>query len=119
MSKEKDEGKKIPEWSIFERLDELEDIALNLMDKTDKADPALHELTISSEDAEIMAKYGIWAMFIMNCKLGADPRAGKTLVIKQLKEWGLSEKSLNWVQEALSGISDFVDNETKKKGHKM
>lgn len=117
MSKKEEEGKKIPEWSIFERLEEIEDIALELMDKTDKSEPALNELASSSEDAMIMAKYGIWAMFIMSCKSGADPRAGEKLIIKQLKEWGLGEKSLNWVQEALSGISDFVEKETKKTGH--
>lgn len=119
MSKAEGKDKKLPEWSIFDRLDEVEGIALELMDKTDKAEPVANRITLASKDATIMAKYGIWAMFITACTQGADPQAGKKLIIKQLEEWGLSEQPLQWLQKALASIVDLAEKQAKKREDNM
>ena len=38
-------GKRIPEWSIFDRLDEVEKITLEQMEKTDTIEPTLKNTT--------------------------------------------------------------------------
>lgn len=111
MSKSEGEGKKLPEWSIFDRLDELENITLQLMDTTDKTMPTSSEIEVSSKDAILMAGYGIWSMFLVACKLGADSKVGKKLIIEQLVNWGVSEKPLQWMERMLNAASDFIEEE--------
>lgn len=116
MSKSKGEGKKIPEWSIFDRIDELENITLELMDKTEKAEPTLTKFVDSVTDAIVLASYGIWMTFILACEEASAPREGKNLILKQLKEQGLSEKSLQWLDGSLDNAAEAAETWKRKKG---
>ena len=112
MSKEGN-SKKIPEWSIFDRLDEVENITLELMDKTGKITPEMSDIALASQDAHIMARYGLWALFNIMCMEGRDPVVGRELFLQQLKDWGLSEKSLVWIKKALDDIVDYAKKQKK------
>ena len=53
------ERKKLPEWGIFDRLSELEDITLKLMEKDDTIEPTLKNIAVIAEDARIIAKWAL------------------------------------------------------------
>ena len=112
MSKEGN-SKKIHEWSIFDRLDEVENITLDLMDKTDKVIPEMGNVALTSQDALIMARYGLWAFFNLMCMQGRDPAAGRDIFLRQLKDWGLSKKSLSWLKKAFGDIVDYAGKQKR------
>ncbi len=84
-----------PEWSIFDRLDELEDITLKLMEKADTAEPTLKGTSTVARDASILASYAFALGVGHQILKVSNPRATKDKCIQLLKEAGLSEQIVN------------------------
>ena len=79
-----------PEWSIFDRLDELEDITLGLMEKTDTTEPTLKNTSTVARDAITIAKLGFMLAFRLQAIGASNPRAEKNKCIDLMKRVGLS-----------------------------
>ena len=110
MSKPEGEGKKPPEWDIFDRLDELEDITLQLMEKTDKAEPALKDIASMLNDALIMGQAGVIFSFVVSARVaGHDYRKGKDLFIETLRSQGLSKERVKDVEDTLVRVCKFIE----------
>ncbi len=108
--------KKIPEWSIFDRLDELEDITLKLMEKTDVTEPTLEETSVVARDAKILADYALTISFGLAIAGHSNPREGKDILLKLLKDAGLSKEML--VSEAKLLLQVCEAKERREKGVK-
>ena len=110
MSKPEREGKQTPEWSIFDRLDELEDITLKLMEKADEAEPVLKDVVSMLKDALIMGHAGIYFTFVAAAGLaGHDYRKGKDLFIGILKSRGLSKERVGEVEHTLTQVCERIE----------
>ena len=110
MSTSKGEGKSIPEWSIFERLDELETITLNLMDKTEFAEPTLQNIGVTLKDANVMAKYALLLAFGHLAAVG-NPEYAEHLrdsFLQHLKSMGLSPASIEWSKEMMTYYCTYM-----------
>ena len=115
MSKSDDEEKKMPEWSIFDRIDELEDLTLKLMDKTEQAEPALKDIVSLLNDAIIMGKAGIIFSFIIASKVaGHEYRKGRDIFIEELKRQGLSKGRLEEVEHNLTELCKLIEERKNK-----
>ena len=98
-----------PEWSIFDRLDELEDITLGLMEKADVTEPTLENTSTVARDASILAHLGFLLAFTSTAARSSVPRETKDRWIHVLKASGLSEKMLNLVEEFMITICESVE----------
>ncbi|MBA7663972.1 hypothetical protein ES703_72021 [subsurface metagenome] len=56
--------KKVPEFFIFDRLDELENITLELMEKADLGEPSVEIATRLAKHATIIAEFGLVLTFL-------------------------------------------------------
>lgn len=110
MSTPDEESKKIPEWNIFDRLDELEDITLQLMEKTDKAEPVLKDIASMLNDALIMGKAGVFFSFVVSARVaGHDYRKGKDIFIETLRSQGLSKERVKDVEDTLVRFCKLIE----------
>jgi hypothetical protein len=91
----------IPEWSIFDRLDELEKITLEQMEKTDTIEPTLKNMAIVARDAIILARHALWFGFVHSVAFGRNPRELKDSQLELLKKAGLSGEQLQWLEQAM------------------
>ena len=98
-----------PEWSIFDRLDELEDITLKLMEKADTTEPTLKEVSPIARDASILAKQGFIFSFINYAVKASNPRETKDMWIRILKTNGLSEKTLDSMEKLMFGVCESIE----------
>lgn len=103
------EGKKIPEWSIFDRVDEIEDITLKLMEKTDITEPTLSKASTMARDALILARNSFVLGFFANFYNSDNPRKGRDNFIQILMEAGLSEEVLKWIEDSLTGTCNIIE----------
>ena len=104
--------KKMPEWSIFDRLDEVEKITLELMEKADTTEPTLKEASILLKDAIILATYALYFHFVITSK-GRDARKLKDGYIGVLKSAGLSKSSLESIHESLIKLCEAIEEKQK------
>lgn len=108
MNTPEGEDKKIPEWSIFDRLDELEDITLKLMEKADTTEPTLRETSSTTRDARLLAELAFTLAFSAYLGDSSDkPIELKDKLIGILESQGLSEK-------LFEPISNYMVNATKR-----
>ena len=114
MSESEGEGKKLPEWSIFDRLDELEDITLDLMGKADRVEPSLETINDSVQDTVLMAKYGIWLTFLLASKDNTKYVELKDAILKQLRDIGVGEQPLQSLSNSLNSACDAIKEKTTK-----
>ncbi len=84
-----------PKWSIFDRLDELEDITLGLMEKAETTEPTLKDASTVARDAITIAKLGFMLAFRLQATGASNPRAEKNRCIDLMKRVGLNEKELD------------------------
>jgi hypothetical protein len=108
MSKSEEEKKNIPEWNVFDRLDELETITLKLMEKTDTAEPTVKEKQKILEDIGIMARMALVLAFVTGVRHLETKYIRKTRdeILQMLKEEGLSTTSLEWANEMMTEICE-------------
>ena len=98
-----------PEWSIFDRLEELEDITLKLMEKTETAEPTLKSVSTVAKDASILARYAILFAFTSSvADKSDDPRRLKDTYIEFLKRAGLSEEQLKRLRDRLVTVCEII-----------
>ena len=103
-----------PEWSIFDRLDELEKITLEQMEKADTIEPTLKNTATAAKDARNLALFSL-AMSFMSFALAAhleNPRKLKDSYIKGLKHLRLNQKLLEVVDSSLIEMCELLE-ETK------
>lgn len=108
MNTPEGEDKKIPEWSIFDRLDELEDITLKLMEKADTTEPTLRKTSSTTRDAHLLAELAFIIAF--SAYLGDSsekPIELKDKVIGILESQGVNE-------ELFKKMSKYMVNATKR-----
>lgn len=108
MSKKEEEGKKIPEFFIFDRLDELEDITLKLMEKADTTTPTLKETSRIARDTRLLAEFA----FILSFSAYIGDSSDKPIELKD-KLIGIL-KSQNVSEELFERISNYLVNATKR-----
>ena len=100
MSKSESKSKKMPEWNIFDRLDELDYITVQLMDKPKAGEPTLTEIQTMLKDASILARFGVLLAFSHHSTQANIRKARKLQVsiLKHLGNQGLSQESLKWLR---------------------
>ncbi len=98
-----------PEWSIFDRLDEIEDITLKLMEKADITEPTLKDTTTIAREARILAWYGIGMGFLETAQDLPNPRALKDNIIRSLNNLGLSQRTLKTMEEMLIKMCEVIE----------
>ncbi len=107
-----------PEWNIFSRLEELEDITLKIMEKAETTAPTLNDIATTAKDARNLAIFGV-AMSFVSFALSAhleNPRKLKDSYIKGLKHLRLNQKLLEVVDSSLIEICELLE-ETKTAGN--
>ena len=98
-----------PEWGIFDRLDELEKIILEQMEKTDTIEPTLKDTSTTARDARILALNAYaWAFFASAIE-ALNPRALKDTAIDSLRPAELSPKTREAVEEVLIKICELIE----------
>jgi hypothetical protein len=107
------EGKNIPEWSIFDRLNELEDITLKLMEKDDTLEPTLKDTAVIAKDAFILATLNFVRSFIVDASTAVNRRALKDELIAYFKRRGMSEKTRNLMEETLVDTCERLEKNLK------
>ncbi len=98
-----------PEWSIFDRLDELEDITLKLMEKTDVTEPSLKDTSTMATDAIILALFVLGTAFLESATNVQNPRAQKDHYIDSFKQVGLSPKILEGAEKVLIQMCELIE----------
>ena len=101
--------KKIPEWHFFDRLNELEKIALELMEKTDTTEPSLKNATIRATDASIVALFALGSTFMVTASDVSNPRALKDRYINALEQSGLSQRMLGIAKRFLIKMCELIE----------
>lgn len=101
--------KKMPQWSIFDRLDEIEDITLKLMEKTDITEPTLNKTSTMARDALILARYSFILGFYATCHNDDNPRKDRDDSIQILMEAGLGEETLKWLEDILTETCNIIE----------
>ena len=101
--------KKMPEWSIFDRLDELEDITLKLWEKADTTEPTLKDIAIAVRDVHILATAAFGIGFWLIALGLKNPRALEDDYIHGFKKAGLSQKRLEFVEGLLTAACEHIE----------
>ena len=109
MSKQEEEGKKIPEWNIFDRIDELENITLDLMEKTDTTKPELDIIAVRLKDAMILGTCATYFCHAITSKVIGQPRQVKDMMLNLLKEKELSEDILDILTNSLNMLCETIE----------
>lgn len=99
MNTSEREGKKIPELFIFDRIDELEKISLELMESTEDTKPTLKSIQILVNDTFILAELALIISFINYCAGTKKHREYKDDFIGMLKNRGLSSEKLDIINK--------------------
>ncbi len=105
--------KKIPEWHLFDRLDELEEITLKLMEKADTTEPTLKGTAVVARDALILAINSLVLLFFENVYKSDNPRRERDSFIQILMGSGLSEDTLKWIEDSLTKTCKFIEKSHK------
>jgi len=98
-----------PEWHIFDRLDELENITLELMEKADTTEPSLKNTSARAHDASILALFALVTAFGAVASDVQNPRALKDGYIVNLKRAGLSQKMLELAGNVLVQMCKLIE----------
>ncbi len=100
---------KIPEWHIFDRIEELEDITLKLMEKADTTEPTLKGTSTMAGDARILALFAFATAFMALAADAKNPRAIKDSYINNLRKVGLSRKLSELVGSLLIDLCERIE----------
>lgn len=99
-----------PQWDIFRRIEDLEDLYLDQAGKVEAVEPTLKDISAQVSDATIMSRYGLLVSFVVG-SIDRDPREGKTVVIDFLKDAGLSDKQLESLNLSLSALCEMIEDQ--------
>ena len=101
--------KKIPEWHLFDRLDELEKIILEQMEKTDTIEPALKNTVTTAKDASTIALFALGTGFMAIAQDFPNPRALKDRYIRSLNGVGLSQRMSKIAENVLIEMCELIE----------
>jgi len=104
-----EDKKKIPEWSIFDRLDEVEKITLEQMEKTDTIEPTLKNTATRAKDASLLAFVALGMGFMASAIDYPNPRELKDHYIHALNRLDLSERALKIVENVLIKLCELIE----------
>jgi len=99
MDTSEGEGKKTPEFLIFDRIDELENISLKLMEETEATKPTLENVQSLANDTLILAELALVLSFINYSKGSKKYRYYKDDFIEHLRKRGLSTEKLDLINK--------------------
>jgi hypothetical protein len=97
------------EWSIFDRLDEVEKITLEQMEKTDAIEPTLKNTATRAKDASLLAFFALGMGFMASAIDYPNPRELKDRYIHALKRLGLSERALKITENVLIETCELIE----------
>ncbi len=98
-----------PEWSIFDRLEELEDITLKLMENADTTEPNLKNTSVVARDAIILARAGFTLAFVSAAAGVSNPRELKDRCIHLFRGVGLSKRMLDSMEEFMLSVCESAE----------
>ena len=103
MNESGGKSNKLPEWSIFERLDELETITLELMDKKDKTEPKVTRELTQSKDAFLLAQLAYVVTFTTFAQAADKNKlvGVKDSILKFATNVGMSEETRKWLDTTM------------------
>jgi hypothetical protein len=107
MSKKRRET---PEWNIFDRLDELENITLDLMDKTVATEPTLRNTTNVATEALSLATVALVIAFT-SASVSNPPitRRLRGICVRLLERQSVSKKTVENLASRMATISEIMD----------
>jgi len=102
-----------PEWSIFARLDELEDITLKLMEKADTTEPTLKDTSTVARDARILAELAFILGFGAYIHYASKPIELKDKLLGAFKKQGLSGEILDSLEKFMTARCEDIERKLK------
>ena len=108
------EENKPPEWHLFDRLDDLESITLELMDKVGTTEPTLENVRSIAVDAYLLAIICFNIAF-QRIAEEAMPTIRSTIneASSSMIELGISESTVKRLLGIMTDICDRVENNSK------
>lgn len=110
-----EEGKKIPEFFIFDRVDELEKISLELLEKTESVEPELKKTNATAKDGLFIAVFAYTYAFISI--VNQYPHLARKLkdnMLGHLKNVGLSAEGIEMVGKVMTVVCDAIEKSKDK-----
>ena len=86
------------------RIENLEDISLELMEKADTAGPIVKDPVTGAKDANAIAKYAFLVGFAVAISGASDPRERMSKWTRILSSAGLSREMLDWMEGWMATI---------------
>lgn len=105
-----------PEFDIFKRIEDLEGITLELMDKTQVTEPTLKSLAASI--TEINKLSNVMCLWIFMLTVHDDlsiTRRSKDSAIGFLRRHGVEAERVELIEQTLNKFSDWAENYVQKK----
>jgi uncharacterized DUF497 family protein len=99
------EQEKTPEWDIFKRIEGIEDIVLDLMVKTDKAEPTLKNIASKADETEklVMILFATWFNDEIRGLSARDAKKQKDIFVKHFGKV-LSKDTLTNLSAAMDAL---------------
>jgi len=99
-----------PEFFLFDRIDELEKISLELIEKTDTVEPVLKDTATMAKDNLIVATYAyVFAFTALALRNPRGTRKQKDEMLNRFKRLGMSAKRLETLSEAMTVVCNVVE----------
>ena len=100
-----------PEWDFFNRIEDLEQVTLELMEKADTSEPTLKKTSTRATDARVLAFFAFVTAFgaLAIATDVENPRELKDNYIANLKQSGLSSKMLELVEKLLIETCELIE----------
>lgn len=106
MSSSEKEERKIPEWDIFKRIKDLEDLYLEQMQKIDETEPALR-------DTSIVALLAFMIGIESQLKKSSNPPKTAERWINLIKDTRLSEKEAESLVSFIKSVAEAYSKRTE------
>lgn len=102
----------IPEWSIFDRIEGLEAVALELREKTEATKPTLEYIRTIAWDAHLLALFNFMEHF-MNSAIARPHRARavRDSWLEQFKKFHMNKSTLDILYHAMTIICNEVEKQ--------
>jgi hypothetical protein len=86
------------------RVETLEDVSLELLEKAGTFKPDFKDAATTAADANTMAKYAFLLGFAVDISGAADPRERMSKWIRILNSAGLSKEAMEWIEGWMSTL---------------
>ena len=112
MNTPEQKGNEIPEWSIFDRIEGLEKVALELREKAEATEPTLKNIRTMVWDAHLLALFSFLDHFI-NAALVRPNHARKErdTWLEQFKKYGMDKGTIDSLAILMTIICEKAEEE--------